>query len=84
MNVTRVMSGALLSVFLAAPAIAATEVNWFVLRNHEVGNCWTSTLDRIDGQYTHTFEQKAGGPYATRDQAEARLEELAEEKTCND
>jgi hypothetical protein len=57
---------ALLSLFLAIPltviaASAEGQFKWFVLRNHEVGNCWTAVLIRIDGQYINTFEQKAGG-----------------------
>ena len=83
MNFTHVLAGALVFASLAAPAVAETEVNWFVLRNPEVGNCWTATLVRIDGQYTQTFQQKAGGPYDKEEQAQARLKELTEEKTCN-
>jgi hypothetical protein len=76
------LAGALLFSFLAAPALAQTNAEWFVLRNHEVGNCWTATLVQIDGQYTNTFEQKAGGPYETQEQALARLRELSREATC--
>jgi hypothetical protein len=65
------------------PLFAQGEAKWFVLRNHEVGNCWTATLVRLDGQYTSTFEQKAGGPYTTEEQALARLKSLREEGTCN-
>ena len=53
------------------------------LRNHEVGNCWTSTLIRIDGQYINTFEQKAGGPYETQARALDRQKSLENEGTCN-
>jgi hypothetical protein len=54
-----------------------------VLRNHEVGNCWTVTLDRLDGQYTSTFEQKAGGPFDTEAQAAERQRTLENAGTCN-
>ena len=67
----------------AVPSSAQVEAKWFVLRNHEVGNCWTATLVRLDGQYTSTFERKAGGPYATEEQALARLKSLSDEGTCN-
>jgi len=67
----------------AAQVEAQVEAKWFVLRNHEVGNCWTATLVRLDGQYTSTFERKAGGPYATEEQALARLKSLSDEGTCN-
>jgi hypothetical protein len=67
----------------SGPLFAQAETNWFVLRNHEVGNCWTATLVRLDGQYTSTFEQKAGGPYATEAQALERQKILESDGTCN-
>ena len=78
---------ALLTLFLAIavpmmPVFAQGHAKWFVLRNHEVGNCWTAVVIRIDGQYINTFEQKAGGPYDTEDQALARLKALEEQGTC--
>ena len=69
--------------FLSGPLFAQAEAKWFVLRNHEVGNCWTATLVRIDGQYARTFEQKAGGPYATEAQALERQKILESDGTCN-
>jgi hypothetical protein len=69
--------------YLCGPLFAQAEAKWFVLRNHEVGNCWTATLVRIDGQYTSTFEQKAGGPYATEAQAVERQKTLESDGTCN-
>jgi hypothetical protein len=68
---------------LSGPLFAQAEAKWFVLRNHEVGNCWTATLVRINGQYTSTFEQKAGGPYATEAQAVERQKILESDGTCN-
>jgi hypothetical protein len=65
------------------PLAAQGESKWFVLRNHEVGNCWTATLARVDGQYTSTFEQKAGGPYDTEAQAAERQKALEDEAACN-
>jgi hypothetical protein len=81
-------SRALLSLFLAiafspVPVFAQGEARWFVLRNHEVGNCWTAVLVRIDGQYINTFEQKAGGPYDTEQQALERLKALEDQSTCS-
>jgi hypothetical protein len=67
----------------ALPASAQVEPKWFVLRTHESGNCWTATLVRLDGQYTSTFERKAGGPYDTEEQALTRLKALSDEGTCN-
>jgi hypothetical protein len=69
--------------YLSGPLFAQTETEWFVLRNHEVGNCWTATLVRLNGQYTSTFEQKAGGPYATEAQALERQKVLESDGTCN-
>ena len=65
------------------PLFAQGEAKWFVLRNHEVGNCWTATLARVDGQFTSTFEQKAGGPYDTEAQAIDRQTTLENQGTCN-
>jgi hypothetical protein len=78
---------ALPSLFLAIslitqPASAEEQSKWFVLRNHEVGNCWTAVLIRIDGQYINTFEQKAGGPYDTQEEALARQNALESQGTC--
>jgi hypothetical protein len=88
MTLKHVFVGALLSslhaiAFSSVPVFAQGEARWFVLRNHEVGNCWTATLIRIDGQYINTFEQKAGGPYDTEQQALERLKSLSDEGTCN-
>ena len=79
------LAGALIASLLttAVPTSAQVQAKWFVLRNHVVGNCWTATLARLDGQYTNTFEQKAGGPYDTEEQAFARLKALSDEGTCN-
>ena len=81
----------LASVFLSAlfavtmlvtQAFAQAQSKWFVLRNHQVGNCWTAVLIRIDGQYINTFEQKAGGPYDTEEQALERQKALTDRGTC--
>ena len=85
MMLKHLFAGALFASLLstAVPSSAQVEAKWFVLRNHEVGNCWTATLVRIDGQYTSTFEQKAGGPYATEAQALERQKILESDGTCN-
>ena len=77
----------LLSLFLVIavpvmPALAQGEGKWFVLRNHEVETCWTAVLIRIDGQYINTFEQRAGGPYDTEEQALVRQTALEQQGTC--
>ena len=86
MTLKHVCAGALLSSLLAATAVTAAfaqaQSKWFVLRNHELGTCWTATLVRIDGQYTSTFERKAGGPYATEAQALERQKALEIQGTC--
>ena len=64
------------------PALAQEQAKWFVLRNHEVGNCWTAILIRIDGQYINTFAQKAGGPYDTEEEALQRQKALEDQGTC--
>jgi len=79
---------AFVSLFLASviplmPALAQGEAKWFVLRNHEVGNCWTALLIRIDGQYINTFAQKAGGPYDTEEIALERQKALEDQGTCH-
>ena len=80
------LSFALLSLEALAENASAVSVaeraKWFVLRNHEVGNCWTETLVRINGQYTNTFEQKAGGPYDTEAQALERQKILEVQSAC--
>jgi hypothetical protein len=83
MTFKHLFAGTLLSLLLTAPVSAEEPSKWFVLRNHEVGNCWTATLVRIDGQYINTFEQKAGGPYDTEHQALERMRSLSDEGTCN-
>jgi hypothetical protein len=87
MTVNHRLAGAILASLLAfayfAPLFAQGDAKWFVLRNHEVGNCWTATLVRIDGQYTNTFDQKAGGPYDTEAQALDRQRSLENEGACN-
>ena len=85
MTQKHLFAGALLAFLLitALPTAAQVQAKWFVLRNHEVGNCWTATLVRIDGQYTSTFEQKAGGPYDTEVQAVERQKTLENEGACN-
>jgi hypothetical protein len=74
-----------LLAFTYSPVLlfAQGQGKWFVLRNHEVGNCWTATLARVDGQYASTFEQKAGGPYDTEAQAIDRQKNLENQGTCN-
>ena len=76
----------LLTLFLAitvpVPVFAQEPGKWFVLRNHEIGNCWTAVLVRIDGQYINTFEKKAGGPFDTQEQALERQKALEEQGTC--
>jgi hypothetical protein len=83
MTFKHLLAGALLCVFIGAPLSAEETSKWFVLRNHEVGNCWTATLIRIDAQYINTFEQKAGGPYETQARALDRQKSLENEGTCN-
>jgi hypothetical protein len=78
-----ILASLLAIAYSSAPLFAQGQGKWFVLRNHEVGNCWTATLVRIDGQYTSTFEQKAGGPYDTEAQAVERQRTLENEGACN-
>jgi hypothetical protein len=68
---------------MALPLSAQGEGKWFVLRNHEVGNCWTATFTQVDGQYANTFGQKAGGPYDTEAQAVDRQKTLENQGACN-
>jgi hypothetical protein len=87
MTLKHLCVGALFSCILAGTAVTAeisqAESRWFVLRNPELGMCWTATLVRIDGQYTNMFERKAGGPCDTQEQALLRLNSLSDHGTCN-
>jgi hypothetical protein len=78
-----ILASLLAFAYSAVPHFAQGDAKWFVLRNHEVGNCWTATLVRIDGQYTNTFDQKAGGPYNTEAQALDRQKSLENAGACN-
>ena len=46
MTQKHLFAGALVASLLttAVPTSAQVQAKWFVLRNHEVGNCWTATL----------------------------------------
>ena len=80
-----VLLSALFAVtMLVTQSFAQVQSKWFVLRNHQVGNCWTAVLIRIDGQYINTFEQKAGGPYDTEEQALERQKALTDQGTCRE
>ena len=76
------LAALLLAIVLPLRPALAQEGKWFVLRNHQIGNCWTAVLIRIDGQYINTFEQKAGGPYDTEEQALQRQKALEDQGTC--
>jgi hypothetical protein len=78
-----VLAALLLAIAIPfVPALTQEQAKWFVLRNHEVGNCWTAVLIRIDGQYINTFAQKAGGPYDTEEEALQRQKALEDQGTC--
>jgi hypothetical protein len=80
------LSTGLLSLGAIAENVSAIAPNeqakWFVLRNHEIGNCWTAVLVRINSQYTNAFEQRAGGPYDTEAQAIERQKSLENQGVC--
>jgi hypothetical protein len=83
---SRFPARALLAFMLTAlPLSAATaqeQPKWFVLRDHQIGSCWTQLLIKVAGEYRHSYAQTAGGPYDTREQAFARKEALQETGTC--
>jgi hypothetical protein len=47
------------------PALAQEQAKWFVLRNHEVRNCWTALLIRMDGQYIKMLQPKRAAELPT-------------------
>lgn len=74
---------AVLLAALAVPEGAAEEQpKWFVLRDHELGLCWTALLIKVGGYYRHGVVQTAGGPYDTEAQVLERRKALQESGTC--
>jgi hypothetical protein len=83
----RLLAISLMALSFAAPAQPTPpreEPKWFVLRDHQVGACWTALLVKIDGTYRHGFAQTAGGPYATEEQALQRRKALQETRACSE
>lgn len=68
----------------AATTSAQEQPKWFVLRDHQLGSCWTALLIKIDGNYRHGFAQTAGGPYDSEEQALDRRKALQEAGTCTE
>jgi hypothetical protein len=68
-------------VFLTT-ALHADDGKWFVLRHDTTSNCWTARLIRIDGAIASGSALIAGGPYASEEEALARMSELASNGTC--
>ncbi len=68
----------LLAAFSATAAATAAQedAKWFVLRDHQIGSCWSALLVKVDGSYRHAFLQVAGGPYDTEAQALERKKAL--------
>lgn len=64
------------------PAFAASDGSWFVVREVTTGNCHTQQLISMGGGYVSGSQQKAGGPYSSRDAALKRLGELQQQGVC--
>lgn len=85
----RVCLWALAAALLAGSAVAqqkppSDSAKWFVERNKETGQCWTSLLIQINGQYRHGNTHLAGGPYDDEAKASERIKVLAERAVCAD
>ncbi len=79
------LAALVLALVVPAPPAAAdaAETGWFVLRDRMSGDCRIGRLISIDGQYASGNNLIAGGPFASEDEAEARLAILVERGTCN-
>lgn len=55
---------------------------WFVLRDHQSGNCRAALLVPVQGHYVNRSGLKASGPYNTKVQALAHKEVLEQRGTC--
>ena len=71
-----------LAAFAQTAPASPEPAKWFVLRDHQIAECWVALLVKIDGQYRHGFAQSAGGPYDTQEQAAERRKTLQETGTC--
>lgn len=74
-----------LALGLAAPPTASAEneaAAWYVLRDRMSGDCWTGVLIRINGQLASGKHQIAGGPFDSKEAAEAHIADLVARGTC--
>jgi hypothetical protein len=70
---------------VAAPALARAageDAKWFVLRQDSGATCWTARLISVNGEYASGTAQKAGGPFDTQTEAEARVADLRTRGVC--
>ena len=67
---------------LPVPTAAAAAGDWFVLRHRQSGDCWTGRLIKISGELSAGSAQVAGGPFPSKEEAEAYLDRLTERGTC--
>ena len=67
---------------LPVPTAAAETGDWFVLRHRQSGDCWTGRLIKISGELSAGSAQVAGGPFPSKEEAEAYLQRLTERGTC--
>lgn len=88
---TSLFASALIASMLNVQSIAAqTEGSgarsqipkWFVLRHGKTGYCQTALLISIGGDYRNRTYLKAGGPYATQEEAVRQKEALEAETIC--
>jgi len=75
-----VLGGA--AMLSALPAFAASDGQWYVVREDTTSNCHTQQLVSVGGGYTNGSQQRAGGPYSSRDAALKRLSQLQRQGVC--
>jgi len=72
-------AGTLLS---SLPALAASDGNWFVVREETTSNCHTQQLISVGGGFASGSQLRAGGPYSSKDAALKRLNLLRQQGVC--
>jgi hypothetical protein len=69
----KIALGSIVATLLTGVAVAEDQnAKWFVLRDDTTGSCWAGLLLSVNGEYTHSFAQLAGGPYKTKEEALVR------------
>lgn len=64
------------------PALAASDGQWYVVREETTSNCHAQQLVSLDGGYTDGSQLRAGGPYSSKEAALKRLGALQQQGVC--